>query len=143
MTKREAALSALHSALVAGLAPTEVRRNAAVPQRVGAAGYVILRDGDAGEGEPLLSPPSWYFEHRAEIEVFAQGADEAARAAAVDAMAEAIGDILAADRTLGGACDYAQGLAPDTQEVPVENGSPLGGAIISVVLAYVSTDPLA
>ncbi|UJX46637.1 hypothetical protein [Xanthobacter sp. YC-JY1] len=143
MTKREEVLSALLAALAAGLPACEVRRNAVVPARVPPGGLVILRDGDPGEGEPLLSPPSWYFEHRAEIELLVDAADAAARATALDAIAAAIGAILAADRTLGGACDYAQGTAPDVVDIPVENAPPLGGATLSVVLTYVSADPLA
>lgn len=143
MTKREEVLSALLAALVAGLPSAAVRRNAIIPTRIGAGGLVILRDGDPGEGEPLLSPPSWYFEHRAEIEILVDEPDEAARAAALDGIAATIGAILAADRTLGGACDYAQGTAPSVVDIPVENGAPLGGATLSVVLAYVSADPLA
>ncbi|MFG1262358.1 hypothetical protein [Xanthobacter aminoxidans] len=142
MTKREQVLSALHQALVTGLPFADVRRNAVIPTRIGPGGLVILRDGDPGEGEPLLSPPSWYFEHRAEIEVLVDAAD-AARAATLDAIAADIGAILDADRTLGGACDYAQGTAPSVVDIPVENGAPLGGATLSVVLAYVSADPLA
>lgn len=143
MTKREEVLSALLAALVAGLPSAAVRRNAIIPTRIGAGGLVILRDGDPGEGEPLLSPPSWYFEHRAEIEILVDEPDEAARAAALDGIAATIGAILAADRTLGGACDYAQGTAPSVVDIPVENSAPLGGATLSVVLAYVSADPLA
>lgn len=143
MTKREAVLAALHAALVAGLAPTEVRRNAIVPQRVPAAGFAILRDGEPGDPESLLSPPSWYFEHRAEIEIVVDGADEAARTAALDVLVEQVGAVIAADRTLSGACDYVQGYAPSVAEIPVESGAPFGGATIPVVLAYVSTDPLA
>lgn len=141
-TKRELVLAAFHAALTAGLAPAEVRRNAVTPQRVAAAGVVILRDGDPGEGEALLSPPSWYFEHRAEIEIVVDGVGEEARSAALDALVEKLGAAIAADRTLGGACDYVQGLAPTTAEVPVENGSPLAGATVPVVLVYVSVDPL-
>lgn len=143
MTKREEVLSALLAALVAGLPFADVQRNAVIPTRIGPGGLVILRDGDPGEGDPLLSPPSWYFEHRAEIELLVDAADADARAATLDALAAGIGAILDADRTLGGACDYAQGTAPSVVDIPVENGAPLGGATLSVVLAYVSADPLA
>ncbi len=143
MTRREQVLTALHRALAGGLPSVDVRRNVVIPARVGAGGLVILRDGDTGEGEPLLSPPSWYFEHRAEIEIFVSGADETARGAALDLLVAQIGAVLDEDRTLGGACDYAQGGAVETQEVPVENSAPFGAATFSVVLAYVSADPLA
>ncbi|MFG1267637.1 hypothetical protein V5F40_06705 [Xanthobacter sp. DSM 14520] len=143
MTKREAVLVAFHAALVAGLAPTEVRRNAIVPQRVPPAGFAILRDGEAGDPESLMSPPSWYFEHRAEIEIVVDGADEAARTASLDALVAQVGAVIATDRTLSGACDYVQGYAPSSADVPVESGAPLSGATIPVVLVYVSTDPLA
>lgn len=143
MTRRESVLSALHDRLVAALGPVKVERNDILPQRVPADGLVILRDGEAGEGEALLSPPSWYFEHRAELEVIVDGADAAARDAGIDTLVTAIGVAIDNDRTLGGVCDWCQGLAPSILEIPVDGGAPLRGATVPVVLAYVSADPLA
>lgn len=143
MTKREMVLSALHAALVSALSAAVVKRNIIVPQRVPAGGLVILRDGSMGEGEPILSPLSWYYEHRAGVEVLVDAATEAARDTALDVLLSAIGTALAVDRTLGGVCDWCQAGPPDVLEIQVEGGAPLRGASLDITLVYVSADPLA
>lgn len=143
MTKREAVLSAFHAVLIAALPDVTVRRNAVLAAEVPAGGLVTLRDGDPGEGEPQLSPPAWFYEHRAELELVVDAPTEGERDAALDALAKDIGLAIAADRTLGGTCDYVQALAPSVTEFPADGGVALRGATVPVVLIYVSADPLA
>ncbi|MCD1621139.1 acyl-CoA transferase [Salipiger marinus] len=109
----ERLLASLHSLLSGAMPPgAKVLRNAILPEKVPAAGVVILRDGDPGPPEVWLSPPGYYYEHRAEIEVVVDGTP-AARDAAFDALRLAIGTALTADRTLGGLCDYITPEAPE------------------------------
>lgn len=57
-SKSETVLQALEAALTGSLpAGAKLLRNAYLPERIPSAGLVILRDGDPGEPEPLMSPP--------------------------------------------------------------------------------------
>jgi hypothetical protein len=106
----ERLLASIHFLLSGAMPPgAKVLRNAILPEKVPAAGVVILRDGDPGPPEVWLSPPGYYYEHRAEIEVVVDG-NPAARDTAFDALRLAIGTALAADRTLGsGPIDRLEG----------------------------------
>ena len=142
-TTAESALSALFSALGATLpAGAKLLRNAILPERIPAGGVAILRDGDPGEPAVLLSPPRYIYEHRAEIDIAVEAASAAERDAAFDALKRAIGAALAADRTLGGRCDYVVGEAPVAVGLPIEGAEGLKAATIGIVLSYATTDPL-
>jgi hypothetical protein len=149
-TTRESVLDALQAALAAVLelapdGPLE-ERNAPPPKKAPAIGRVILRDGDPGEPEVLLSPLTYIYDHEAEILLLTDRArfdTDAAHRAAFDDLVAAIGEAIAADRTLGGLCDWAEGVAPETITVPVEGGEPLKGGRIGVLLRYATSDPLA
>jgi len=137
-TPRETILAALHAVLSTQLAAT-VLRNAVLPERVPAAGLVILRDGDPGEPEVTLSPLRYHYQHRAEIEAIVQGAD---RDAAFDALLAGIGAVLAADRTLGGLCDWIEAAAPQPVDLPIEGAASLKAAVVPVILHYTTADQL-
>jgi hypothetical protein len=100
---RETILSALHAALQTQAAP--VLRGEVLPERVPAAGLLILRDGDPGEPAVTLSPLRYHYQHRAEVEAVVQAGT--GRDGVFDVLAAGIGTALAADRTLGGLCDWA------------------------------------
>lgn len=136
-TLRETILTALHARLSA--LPATVLRGEVLPERVPAAGLLILRDGEPGESEVTLSPLRYYWQHRAELEVVVQGGD---RDAAFDALCAGIGTALAADRTLGGRCDWMEAEAPQPVDLPVDGAASLKAAVIPVVLHYSTADPL-
>jgi hypothetical protein len=71
-TTRETVLAALHARLSA--LPATALRGEVLPERVPAAGLLILRDGESGEPEVTLSPLRYHYQHRAEIEAVVQGA---------------------------------------------------------------------
>jgi hypothetical protein len=54
-----------------------------------------------------------------------------------------IGTALAADRTLGGLCDWVEAEAPKPVDLAVDGASTLKAAVIPIVLHYATTDPLA
>lgn len=135
---RETILVALHARLTA-LTATALRGEV-LPERVPAAGLVILRDGEPGEPEVTLSPLRYHYQHRAEIEAVVQGSD---RDAAFDTLTASIGTALAADRTLGGLCDWIEAEAPRPADLPFEGANSLKAAMIPVVLHYSTADPLA
>lgn len=137
-TTRETILAALHSRLqpLAALA----LRDEALPERIPAAGLIILRDGQPGEPEVTLSPLRYHYQHRAELELVVQAGS--GRASAFDDLIAAIGATLEADRTLGGLCDWVEPEAPASIDLPVEGAAALKAAVITVVLHYSTAGPL-
>lgn len=136
-TLRETLLTALHERLVA--LPATALRGEVLPERVPAAGLLILRDGEPGEPEITLSPLRYHYQHRAELEAVVQGPN---REAAFDSLSASLGAALAADRTLGGLCDWVEAEAPRPVDLAVEGAASLKAAVIPVVLHYSTADPL-
>lgn len=138
-TTRETILAALHARLqpLAALA----LRDEILPERIPAAGLIILRDGQPGESEVTLSPLRYHYQHRAELEVVVQAPN--GRASVFDTLIAAIGIALEADRTLGGLCDWVEPEAPASVDLPIEGAAALKAAVITVVLHYTTTGPLA
>ncbi len=135
---RETILAALHARFSA--LPAAALRGEVLPERVPAAGLLLLRDGEPGEPEVTLSPLRYHYQHRAEVEAVVQGAS---RDATFDTLCASIGTALAADRTLGGLCDWLEAEAPVPVDLPIEGAAPLKAAVITIVLHYTSSDPLA
>ncbi|MCB1469357.1 MAG: hypothetical protein KDK08_19960 [Rhizobiaceae bacterium] len=138
-TTRETILAAL----LARLQPLAalVLRDEVLPERIPAAGLIILRDGQPGEPEVTLSPLRYHYQHRAELEVVVQAGT--GRASAYDTLIAAIGTALEADHTLGGLCDWVEPEAPASVDLPIEGAAALKAAVITVVLHYTTTGPLA
>jgi hypothetical protein len=134
---RETILTALHARL-STLSATTLRGDV-LPERVPTAGLMILRDGSPGEPGVTLSPLTWHYQHRAELEVVVQ---DASRDVAFDTLCASVGAALAADRTLGGLCDWVEAEAPEPVDLPIEGAASLKAAIIPVVLHYSVGDPL-
>jgi hypothetical protein len=137
-SKRETILAALHVQLQTLAAP--VLRGDVLPERIPATGLIILRDGKPGEPEVTLSPLTYFYEHRAELEVVIQAGT--GRDALFDALVASIGAALAGDRTLGGLCDWVEAEAPEPVELPIEGAAALKAAVITIVLHYATSDPL-
>ena len=138
-TLRETPLPALHARLSA--LPATALRGEVLPERVPAAGLLILRDGEPGEPEVTLSPLRYHYQHRAEIEAVVQLGS--GRDPAFDTLCASIGTALASDRTLGGLCDWVEAEAPQPVDLPIEGAATLKAAVIPVVLHYATSDPLA
>lgn len=138
-TTRETILAALQARLqpLAAL----VLREEVLPERIPTSGLIILRDGQPGEPEVTLSPLRYHYEHRAELEVVVQAGT--GRASTFDDLVAAIGAALEADRTLGGLCDWVEPEAPASVDLPIEGAAALKAAVITVVLHYTTTGPLA
>jgi hypothetical protein len=138
-TTRETILAALHARLQSLAAL--ILRDEVLPERIPPAGLIILRDGQPGDPEVTLSPLRYHYQHRAELEVVVQAPN--GRARAFDNLIAAIGTALEADRTLGGLCDWIEPEAPASVDLPVEGAVTLKAAVITVVLHYTTTGPLA
>ena len=138
-TTRETVLAALHARLQPLAALT--LRDEVLPERIPPAGLIILRDGQPGEPEFTLSPLRYHYQHRAELEVVVQA--PSGRASTFDTLIVAIGAAIEADRTLGGLCDWVEEEAPASVDLPIEGAAALKSAVITVVLHYSTTGPLA
>ncbi|MCB1340626.1 MAG: acyl-CoA transferase [Pseudooceanicola sp.] len=138
-SKSEQVLTAL-LAVLEGVSGPDVERNTGLPETVPPGGLVVLHDGDPGEPEVLLSPLTYLYEHEAELDVFVQAA---ASDSAFDALKVAIGVAIAADRTLGGLCDWVEAVAPVPSDLPFVGAVALKAATIGVRLTYSTSDPLA
>ena len=138
---REQALMGLFSCLQRLTGPT-VKRNEPLPIKVPEAGLVILRDGDAGDPEVILSPTRYVYQHRAEIEVLVQQADQAERDAALDTLLMAVGEALAADPRIGGMVDFAHPGSPELLQETIEGAPTIKAAVIPVFLEYSTLNPL-
>ena len=148
MSMRETAIAALHSRLatsLAGRSPAPVvLRGETVPQRLPPGGLVVLRDGETVEETAILSPLAWAIEHRAEIEVTVGGATPGGRSALLDALLVDLAAAISADRTLGGAVEWAQPGAPGFEDVEFEGAAAARAASVPVALFFtVAGSPLA
>jgi hypothetical protein len=117
-----------------------VLRGEVLPERVPTSGLIILRDGDPGDPAVTLSPLLYHFQHRVELEVIVQGVD---RDAGFATLCGQIGAVISADHTLGGLCDWVEAEAPRPVDLPVEGAASLKAAVITIVLHYTTTGPLA
>lgn len=130
---------ALPGAKVLGLDGAE-----APPAVVPATGMVVVRTGDPGEPQIDLSPPSYNYEHRIPLEVSALKSGGLTSEEALDVMLMAIGEGVAADRTLGGLVDWLDTTSAATEDIYAEGGSqPPRGADIMIIASYSTPNPLA
>lgn len=140
MSKREIVLNALFEKL--STLNVTVKRNDPLPQKIPEGGLVILRDGNVGEPEVLLSPPRYIFTHRAELEVVVQKVTSAERDQALDWLLIEIGEVLEADPTLEGKVDHMHADPPEFVDEQIDGGVTIKGAIVPIVLEYVSDSNL-
>lgn len=142
-SKSEQVLKALFAALQGALpVGTTVVRNVAVPSKIPTGGWVCLTDGDPGVPEFLFSPPTYIYDHVADVDVVVEIDNQVARDALFDALKQAVGSALAADRTLGGLCDYVLGESPAPVQLEAQGTESMKAATIGVTLTYGSSDPL-
>jgi hypothetical protein len=138
---REQVLAALLSALETVSGPT-VRRNEPLPEKLPAGGLVMLRDGELGEPEILLSPLTYIWRHRAIIEAVVSGGTAASRDGVLDGLLTAVGDAIAGTPTLGGLADWIEIGPASFETLAIEGAAPLKGATIPITLHYATSSPL-
>jgi hypothetical protein len=139
MSARETILTALAD-LLSTIPHVPVLRGEVLPERIPTAGLMILRDGSPGEPGVTLSPLTYHFQHRAELEVIVQSASN--RDSVFDALSAQVGAVIAADRTLRGLCDWIEPEAAEPVDLPVEGAASLKAGIIPIILHYATTDVL-
>lgn len=140
-SKAEAALLALQDLLIATTIPVQRNTPIDVVLTMGAAGIIILRDGEPGEAEITMSPLAYQYDHMAEVEVFAPSGVETPTAW-LDRICQEIGTAIAADRTLGGAVDWADIQPGRAVDLPNGGEAPIHATNFTVMLTYVTLTPL-
>lgn len=141
MSRREQILAAL-SVVLAGQVAVPVRRNEVLPEKVPAAGLVILRDGEPGEPDITLNPRTEFYAHRVELEVYVPRDPSGGGEVALDQLLGAIGAALRVDETLGGLAENLTPSAPETGALALEGAPPMLTARIIVTIEYLVSDPL-
>jgi hypothetical protein len=141
-SKREQVLDAVKALVAAALPNADVKRNLTKAERIPPGGLVIVRDGEPGEPEVMLSPLTYVYTHRIPIEVAAYEAASKPREKVLDEMLGAIGAAVAADRILGGRCDFIEAEAPATDDVETAGARAGRWADAAIVAVYGTTDPL-
>jgi hypothetical protein len=141
-SRREQVLDAIKTLIAAALPNADVKRNLAKPERIPPGGLVILRDGDPGEPEVILSPLIYVYSHRIPIEIAAYETSSETREQVLDGMLGAIGAAVVADRTLGGLCDFIEAAAPATEDVETAGAIAGRWADLAIIAVYGTPDPL-
>jgi hypothetical protein len=142
VSKREQVIEAVVALVATALPAAKVERNAAKPERIPSGGLVIVRDGDPGEPEVLLSPLTYLYTHRVPLEVAAREGGSQSREQVLDTMLAAIGATVAADRTLGGLCEFIEAEAPATADIEASGAQPVRWADAALIASYGTPDPL-
>ena len=141
-SKREQILSAMFTQLKTLASSTlHVYRNADKPEKV-SAGMIIMRDGASEEPEVLLSPLTYIFEHLVHVEVLVQAQDAATRDSTLDTLLSSIGALVTANRSLGGLAEWSECNAPAFTQEPIEGAPTVKMAEISIMVRFVTNDPL-
>lgn len=138
-TRREIILVAL-AELLRTVPRVYVLRGEVLPERIPPSGLFILRDGNPGDPSVTLSPLTYHYQHRAELEIIVQTAEQ--RDARFDRLIEGIAAVLDRDRTLGGLCDWIEAEAPEPSDLPVEGAAPCKAAVMPIVLHYATRGTL-
>jgi hypothetical protein len=132
----EAALAALFAVLPTPAGGAKAR-NESDELPIPAGGKLILRDGDRGEPiEEQLNPPAAIHRHAASLQILVENVDDAARTTALDALADGVRAVLAADRTLGGAVDWAELRRGTPRDVTEPGAAPIRIEDATIVLEY-------
>lgn len=139
-SKREQVLAALFARLDTEL-PATVRRNEALPERVPAAGLVILRDGDPGEPDVTLNPRTEFYQHRIEIEALVTREVGGSGEAALDELVQATAATLALDPSLGGLAENLRLGPPEVSTLVIDGAVPLLSARLLLTVEYLTAPP--
>lgn len=148
MSKRLDVLAALKARIEAALPQAKVLGldgHEAAPASVPEHGLVVIRTGDPGPPvEVTMSPLTYWWEHAIPVEVSAVRAAGLTSEQTLDLMLIAIGAAIAADRTLGGLCEWLEPSAAGTGDIYADGGGlPPRGADITITASYSTPNPLA
>lgn len=110
------------------------------PTRMEPGGLVVMRDGDPGDPEVILSPQRWIYTHRIGLEIAPFQADDPR--AALTTMLKPFAARIARDPFLGGLADWMEAEAPNTDQVDTLGAPSLTWATVDVLVTYTTSNPL-
>ena len=143
MTRAFAILTALRSLTIAAVPAADVRgftEDVSMPDRVAAGGTIQAESGDPGTPEYDLSPIAYTYTHT--IPVAAMLPATAGDQALADLIAP-IGTAVAANRALGGLCNWLDVTAPVFTSEDAPGTVPLRVASFEFIAEYTISNPLA
>lgn len=141
--KSEQVVQGVFAMLEGALPGADVLRNRSKPTRIGPGGAVIVRDGEQGDPDILLSPLSYTYTHEVLLDVAVLETSTVSREQALDQLLGEIGLAIEADRTLGGLCEWMEAVAPvpeDAEAIGIEN---VRWTELSIACTYTTSGPLA
>lgn len=115
-------------------AGTVFKRNAGLPSTVPIGGLVIMRDGEAGEPDYLLSPYRELYKHRVDVELFVAKPDDEV---VLYSLADSVYSLLRSNPTLGGLVDDISVGSLEVDAVQTDAGSEILGARQPIYLHYI------
>ena len=137
MSVREQAIAAIIARVAAIPNGPAVIRNADAPVTVGAAGCVVVRDGDQLAVDGVLGPNrSYWITHRVELEVLANGDD---REAGLDALIAAADAAISADRSLGNIVAWLETSIEEIETIAADGADAVKAALLGVTIEYESS----
>jgi hypothetical protein len=142
MSKREDVLNALKNLVADAYPIATVKRNLTKPERVESVPMVIVRDGNPGDPEAILSPLIYLYEHLIPLEIAVPPHEAMTPEETLDQVLVAIGTAIEANRTLGGLCDFVHSEAPDPEELDAVGVAPGRWVTVNVIAVYSTTNPL-
>lgn len=110
------------------------------PTRMEPGGLVVMRDGDAGDPEVILSPLRYIYTHRIVLEIAPFQNDDAREALRV--MLVPFAARIGRDPFLGGLADFIEVEAPNTDQVDTLGAPSLAWAEVGVLVTYTTSNPL-
>ncbi len=141
-SQRERAVTALYDYLNTTLSDITVLRNAVLPTSIPSTGLIIVRDGEVGEPEIVLSPTRYIYKHQAQCDVMVQHPEDAQRERQLDELLVTLGSTLQQANTLEGVIDLLTVGSPDITTEPIEGAATIKAATVPVILEYVTDNPL-
>lgn len=141
-SKREQVLDAVKALVAAALPNADVKRNKPKPDRIPPGGMAIIRDGDPGEPDVTLSPLTYTYSHRISVELAAYESASQSREQVLDGMLSVIGVAVAANRTLGGLCEFLEPEAPAPDDIEVVGALSARWADCVITAVYSTRNPL-
>lgn len=132
---RLTALEMLAKAALSG----DFRRDEPLPAEIPSVGLIIMESGETGEPE-ITFPLTYHYRHAVPFTIYVQQHEDAEDV--IDALRQELGAAIAADRTLGGLCDWVEAQITETDTVPFTGTTTLRFERITVTMSYGIANPL-
>jgi len=121
----------------------KVLRNPDKLMKVPADGaIIILRDGESGDPEVLLSPLTYIYEQVATLEIMIDNAYAQSQQTSLDDLLMIIGNLIENNRNMNGLAEWVEAQAPEFLQEAVEGAPAIRAATVNVLMRFNTTSPL-